>query len=97
MMLNDPLTKSHYPDIVEACSDDTTRRDLLVTWQGVKKLTNTRANLVENHPPIVFSGEFAYDGFVLASARQTIPGIGIAFACEDKGPAGRRACNSDLE
>jgi hypothetical protein len=96
-MLNHPLTKSHYDDIVEACSDDTARRELQFTWQGVKKLTTTRANLVENPAPLVFLGGFAYDGVVLASARQTIPGIGTALACRDKGPAGRRACNSDLE
>ncbi|MCD6073317.1 MAG: hypothetical protein K0Q70_200 [Rhodospirillales bacterium] len=96
-MLNHPLTKSHYRDIVEACSDDTASRELHFTWQGVKMLTTTRANLVENPTPLVFLGGFAYDGFALAPARQTIPGIGTALTCRDKGPAGRRACNSDLE
>jgi len=85
-MLNHPLTKSHYPDIVEACSDDTACRDLHLTWQGVKMLTTTRANLVENPNPLVFLRGFAYDGFVLAAARQTIPGIGTALTCSDKRP-----------
>jgi len=74
-MLNHPLTKSHYPDIVEACSDDTAHHDLQIMWQGVKKLTTTRANLVENPSPLVFLGGFAYDGLVLGLARQTIAGI----------------------
>ena len=85
-MLNHPLTNPHYYDVVEACSDDTVSVNSMVTWQGVKKLTTTGDNPVENPAPLVFLGGFAYDGFVLAAARQTIPGIGIALACEDKWP-----------
>jgi hypothetical protein len=85
-VLNHPLTKAHYSNVVEACSDDTAGRELHVTWQGVKKLTTTGDYLVENPTPLVFLGGFAYDGFALASARQTIPGIGTAFMCRDKRP-----------
>jgi hypothetical protein len=85
-MLNDPLTNSRYPDIVEACSDDTAYCDHRLMWQGVKKLTTMGANPVENPPLLVFLGGFAYDGIVLAPARQTIPGIGTALACSDKRP-----------
>ncbi len=74
-MLNPLLTNPHYDAIVEACSDDTAHHDLQIMWQGVKKLTTTRANLVENPSPLVFLGGFAYDDLVLAPARQTIPGI----------------------
>ena len=97
-MLNHPLNKSHYHGIVDACSDDTAHHDLQIMWQGVKKLTTTRANLVENPSPLAFLGGFAYDDLVLAPARQTIPGVWTAFTVQkQKARQAEGPVNSDLE